>query len=102
MGYQIWIQENLKSLGVTAPPQAIEELMRVSNGGVLDHLDRAAFDAAVELAAGRKEITILRDRRGGTTKNLSLQQLREEIESGARWPNDDWRSDSCSCMGRLF
>ena len=53
-------------------------------------------------AAGRKEITILRDRRGGTTKNLSLKQLREEIESGERWPNDDWRSASCSCMGNLF
>ena len=53
-------------------------------------------------AAGRKEITILRDRRGGKTKNLSLRQLREEIEAGERWPNDDWRSSSCSCMGSLF
>ena len=52
--------------------------------------------------AGRKEITILRDRRGGKTNNLSLRKLREEIESGERWPHDDWRADSCSCMGNLF
>src|SRR5690606_16135425 len=40
-------------------------------------------------AAGRKESTILRDRRGGQTKTLSLRQLREEIEPGERRPNDD-------------
>ena len=51
---------------------------------------------------GRPQITILRDRRGGTTRNLSLRQLREEVESGFRTHDDSWRASSCSCVGDLF
>jgi hypothetical protein len=50
---------------------------------------------------GRTEITILKDRRGGEVNNLSLRQLREEIEAGRKLP-DTWRESTCSCMGRLF
>jgi len=50
---------------------------------------------------GRKEITILKDRRGGEVRNLSLKQLREEIEAGRELP-DTWRETTCSCMGKLF
>jgi hypothetical protein len=57
---------------------------------------------ARQRAAGRKERTILKDRRGGVTRNLSLKQFREEIESGKRTPDDSWRETSCSCMGTLF
>ena len=48
--------------------------------------------------AGRKEFTILTDRRGGVRKNLSLKQLREEVEQGIRREDDSWRETSCSCM----
>lgn len=47
---------------------------------------------------GRKEHTILTDRRGGERKNLSLKQLREEVEAGIRHHDDSWRETSCSCM----
>ena len=48
---------------------------------------------------GRKVITILRDRRGGTTKNFSLYQLRQELEQGVRFADDSWRygGNSCAC-----
>lgn len=51
---------------------------------------------------GRKPQTILKDRRGGVTQNLSLRQLRLEVESGVRHDSDSWRSSSCSCVGDLF
>jgi hypothetical protein len=51
---------------------------------------------------GRKEHTILRDRRGGQTNNYSLQQLRQDIESGNRLPNDKWRESSCQCFAMLL
>jgi hypothetical protein len=50
----------------------------------------------------RTEITILKDRRGGIVQNLSLRQLREEIEAGIREPKDTWRQSTCSCTGMLF
>jgi len=50
----------------------------------------------------RTEITILKDRRGGAVNNLSLKQLREEIEAGIREPKDTWRLSTCSCTGLLF
>jgi hypothetical protein len=51
---------------------------------------------------GRTEITILKDRRGGDVGNLSLRQLREEIESGERLPRDTWRASTCQCMSLPF
>jgi len=50
---------------------------------------------------GRTEVTIQKDRRGGEVHNLSLRQLREEIEAGRKIP-DSWRESTCCCMGRLF
>jgi hypothetical protein len=50
----------------------------------------------------RTVITILKDRRGGIIQNLSLRQLREEIEAGIREPKDTWRQSTCSCTGMLF
>ena len=46
-------------------------------------------------AKSRKEVTILRDRRGGETKNFSLLDLRRELEAGVRFADDlpvleDW------------
>ncbi len=49
---------------------------------------------------GRKEFTILTDRRGGDRKNLSLKQLREEIEAGIRNHTNDWKA--CGCHALLF
>lgn len=46
---------------------------------------------------GRPQITILRDRRGGDTKNYALTQLREDIQNGVRLPRSDWRTP-CTCM----
>lgn len=49
---------------------------------------------------GRKVHTILRDRTGGETKNLSLRELREEVESGriAMRSIPKWRESSCACL----
>ena len=47
---------------------------------------------------GRAEHTILKDRRGGVVSNYSLRQLREDIESGRRLPDDSWRVTDCSCL----
>lgn len=65
--------------------------------------ERREQDFLAELRRrGRTVITILKDRRGGEVNNLSLRQLREEIEAGVRVPRDTWRETTCSCMGRLF
>lgn len=50
---------------------------------------------------GRKVQTILRDRRGGETQNLSLRQLRQEVEAGLR-DGQASRESTCSCIGGLF
>ncbi len=41
--------------------------------------------------------TILRDRRGGTTKPMSLLQLKERIDAGEKFPSDEW--GGCGCGG---
>ena len=53
-------------------------------------------------STGRKVVSILRDRRGGETNNLTLQRLREEVEQGITDHDDGWRSSSCSWMDDLF
>lgn len=57
--------------------------------------------AAME-SSGRTVQTILRDRRGGVTRNLPLSQLRREHESGERPPDTKWGVTSCSCVGGLL
>lgn len=44
---------------------------------------------------GIKPLTILKDRRGGTAKNLSLRDLRLRIEAGEKFPEHDW--GGCGC-----
>lgn len=72
---------------------------------LLDSPERFAREEAEEQkflaglrAAGRNEFTILTDRRGGVKANLSLKQLREEVEQGIRREDDAWRETSCACM----
>lgn len=57
---------------------------------------------AMLASRGRAPRTILRDRRGGQTRNLSLTQLREELAQGIRDHDDSWRSSSCSCMALVY
>lgn len=45
-------------------------------------------------------LTILKDRRGGKTKNLSLLDLRLRVESGEKFPIDDW--GGCGCGGATY
>lgn len=42
------------------------------------------------------EFTILKDRRGGTKKPLSLKDLRIRIESGEKFPKYEWGGCGCS------
>lgn len=51
---------------------------------------------------GRKETTILRDRRGGEINNLSLTQLRTDTASGRRPIDTRSEMASCSCVGLLW
>lgn len=46
---------------------------------------------------GIEPLTMLKDRRGGTTTNLSLFSLRIRIETGEKFKNDDW--GGCGCGG---
>ncbi len=41
--------------------------------------------------------SILKDRRGGTYKTLTLKMLRERIKSGEKFPRDEW--GGCGCGG---
>lgn len=41
--------------------------------------------------------SILKDRRGGTTKTMTLRELRSRIESGEKLPKHDW--GGCGCGG---
>lgn len=42
-------------------------------------------------------LSFLRDRRGGTTKTMTLQSLRLRIEAGEKFRTDDW--GGCGCGG---
>lgn len=46
---------------------------------------------------GIEPLTVLKDRRGGVTRNLSLRELRFRIEAGERFASDDW--GGCGCGG---
>lgn len=105
--------------GVRRFPKAYDEGMghnncnrQCINGGIgywsllwRDHLNRYLYNEGREQdflamlrSRGRKEITILRDRRGGTTKNYSLHQLRLDLESGARSVRESQRHPApCAC-----
>ena len=44
------------------------------------------------------KFTILKDRRGGTTKPLSLLDLKTRIEAGESFPRDDWGGCGCGSL----
>lgn len=49
---------------------------------------------------GIKPLTVLKDRRGGVTKNLSFAQLRERIlANDSTLPKDDWGGCGCGVRG---
>jgi hypothetical protein len=48
-------------------------------------------------AQGIEPLSMLKDRRGGETKNLYLRDLRTRIESGEKFASDDW--GGCGCGG---
>lgn len=52
---------------------------------------------AVLSARGIEPMTMLKDRRGGETKPLPLESLRQRIESGERFDEHDW--GGCGCGG---
>lgn len=81
---------------------------RLSHWVHLYHVDRPAYmEWAIEEAQTQREFetrgisnsqfTILRDRRGGTTKPLSLLTLADRIAAGEEFPKDDW--GGCGCGG---
>ena len=43
-----------------------------------------------------KQVTILRDRKGGHTKQLSLRAFREQLQSGQQYDMMDW--GTCGCL----
>lgn len=45
----------------------------------------------------RKDISIMKDRRGGTTSVLTLRQFRQRVNDDPTDVDDDW--GSCNCMG---
>lgn len=57
--------------------------------------------STIEDFAGRgiKPYTILKDRRGGVTKNLFLRDLRLRVEAGETFPKFDW--GGCGCGGAI-
>lgn len=46
---------------------------------------------------GIEPLTMLKDRRGGETKSLSLFQLRQRVEAGEKFDRNDW--GGCGCGG---
>ena len=48
-------------------------------------------------ARGIEPLTMLKDRRGGVTKSLTLRELRFRIEAGEKFPMDEW--GGCGCGG---
>jgi hypothetical protein len=72
----------------------------------LFHVDRPAYeeweseewDTAIYLKnEGVEPFSMLKDRRGGETKNLYLRELRARIESGELFDKHDW--GGCGCGG---
>lgn len=61
-----------------------------------------AIDEEREARGGRRiatNVAILRDRRGGTTKPLTLRELRERIEAGQEAQGNDWGGCGCFSPG---
>jgi hypothetical protein len=71
-------------------------LYNVDPAGFLEWEHEEANTMAVLAARGINPLTVLKDRRGGTTKNLTFARLRERILAGDKTlPKDDW--GGCGC-----
>lgn len=77
----------------------------------LYHVDRTAYEdweqeeqtTQSELAArgiSNSHFSILKDRRNGETKSMTLKELRLRIESGEKFPQHDW--GGCGCGGEAI
>ena len=49
------------------------------------------------IARGITPLSVLRDRRGGVTRDLWLSDLRGRVDAGEKFPRDDW--GGCGCGG---
>lgn len=63
----------------------------------LDWERQEAETIAYFITLGIKPLSILKDRRGGVTKMLTLKMLRERIQAGEKFKNDEW--GGCGCGG---
>lgn len=77
-------------------------VLQDNRAGYLDAEEREQRVLARMVEKGRQPRTILRDRIGGVTKNLSLRQLREEFEAGVVRKVPDFRESTCSCFGQFL
>lgn len=60
--------------------------------------EREEFECQSDMLArgiSSNSFSVLRDRRGGETKPMTLRQLRERVEAGEEFPRDDW--GGCGC-----
>lgn len=55
-------------------------------------------EAFTNFFVGKKEVTVLRDRRGGITKPLSLRAFRERVESEGEAAYDKFDLGGCGCF----
>jgi hypothetical protein len=63
--------------------------------------EQATMKDFAERGIGSKEFTILKDRRGGVTRNLSLKDLRLRIEAGEKLPQHDWGGCGCGTQAEM-
>jgi len=77
-------------------------VLKDNRAGYLEAEEKEQQVIAGMISRGRKPRTILRDRIGGETKDLSLRQLREEADDGIERNVPEWRESTCTCIGGLF
>lgn len=89
---------NCRNRCILAGIKQMTGVLKDDRAGYLESEEKEQLFLARLRERGRKEITILKDRRGGVVQNLSLRQLREELESGKRDFDDSFRQSACACM----
>lgn len=72
-------------------------LYRVLPGRFLEWMIEEQETAADLRTRGIEPLSILKDRRGGTAKNLYLSDLKVRIDAGEKFPSDEW--GGCGCGG---
>lgn len=73
-------------------------LYNVDRNAYLEWAREEEVTLAVFAERGIQSHTMLRDRRGGTTKNLTLRELARRIEQRDSLPRYDWGGCGCSLM----